>query len=443
VWIIAWKVTAGGHTSVVAERPLALCRLVDQRTGQMIGRLYLALIALAAGFVAAGLFPEWPQRLRSAVGLATEAGASKPQEPAHNSKQAAEQPGVVKLTGEEIKSAGIGILAVQPGTIAQRTIVPGTVVPHAEHIAHVSVKVSGTLAELRKKVGDPVAVNEVLAILESREFADAKSEYLAARLANDLQQDLFEREKALWEKKVATEQDYIRSRNQAATTKMRNDITRQKLFALGLTQQEIASLPDEPEASLHRQPVRSPIAGRVVERKVEPGMFVGRDNLETEVFVVADPDPAWVDLMISPIDLPLVREEQTVSITTRGIAEQTNGRIIFIAPILDKDSRSARAVAEIPNGSGIWRFGSFVTAVIVVGERQAALVVPGAAIQTIGAATVVFVRTAEGFQKRQVTLGQSDEQVTEVISGLRPGEMIAVSNTFVLKAELLKALAED
>jgi cobalt-zinc-cadmium efflux system membrane fusion protein len=411
----------------------------------MIGRMWFMLMTLAVGFVTASLFPELPQRLRSAIGLTTQAVAPIPQEPAADTREKApeERGDVIRLTEEEIKSAGIESLTAQSGTISRRLVVPGTIIPHADRIAHVSVKVSGTLADLRKKVGDPVAANEVLAILESREFADAKSEYLAARLVNELQQDLFEREKALFEKKVASEQDYLRSRNQAATAKMRNDITRQKLFALGLTEQEIASLPSEPEATLHRQPVRSPIAGRIVERKVEPGMFVGRDDLETEIFVVADPDPVWVDLAISPVDLTLIREEETVSITARGMAEQAHGKIIFIAPILDKDSRSAHAVAEIPNPDGIWRFGSFVSAAIVIGEQQATTVVPGAAIQTIGAATVVFVRTVDGFQRRQVVLGQGDEQWTEVVSGLSPGEMIATSNTFVLKAELLKALAED
>jgi membrane fusion protein, heavy metal efflux system len=53
------------------------------------------------------------------------------------------------------------------------------------------------------------------------------------------------------------------------------------------------------------------------------------------------------------------------------------------------------------------------------------------------------VRTHDGFLKRQVVLGQSDDRVVEVISGLRAGEEVAVSNTFLLKAELLKALAED
>ena len=112
----------------------------------------------------------------------------------------------------------------QGGTIAHRIIVPGTVIPHADRIARVAVKLSGTVAELRKKIGDPAAKDEVLAVLESREVADAKSEYLAARLTNELQQDLFERDKILWDKKISTEQQFLRSRNLAAQARMRSTL---------------------------------------------------------------------------------------------------------------------------------------------------------------------------------------------------------------------------
>ncbi len=414
----------------------------------MIGRLSVLIGALVAGFALASFFPEWPQQIRTAVGFSSASGPraqeSTSAERAKPSVEAKDDlQGLVKLSEDDIKSAGIESTTAQAGSIAQRIVVPGTIIPHADRIAHVAVKVSGTVAELRKKVGDPVAANEVLAVLESREFADAKSEYLAARLTNELQQDLFEREKVLWDKKISTEQQFLRSRNQAANAKMRNDITRQKLFALGLTEPEIAGLPDEPEAFMRRQEVRSPLAGRVVERKVDLGTAVGRDNLETELFVVADLDPVWVDLAISPADLPLIKERQAVSITTRGIAASVEGKIIFIGPMLDKDSRSARAVVEIANHNGMWRPGSFVTAAIAFEELAVALAVPTTAVQNIGAATVVFVQIPEGFQKRQVVLGRNDERMAEILSGLRPGEVIAVTNTFLLKAELLKALAED
>jgi membrane fusion protein, heavy metal efflux system len=105
----------------------------------------------------------------------------------------------------------------------------------------------------------------------------------------ELQQDLFARDTMLWDKRVSNEQQFLKSRNGAAQTRMRLDIARQKLLALDLAQKEIAALPEEPEEALRRQAIHSPIPGRIVERKVDLGTAVGRDNLETELFVIVDP----------------------------------------------------------------------------------------------------------------------------------------------------------
>jgi cobalt-zinc-cadmium efflux system membrane fusion protein len=106
---------------------------------------------------------------------------------------------------------------------------------------------------------------------------------------------------------------------------------------------------------------------------------------------------------------------------------------------VDRDTHSARVVAEIANPDGNWRPGSLVRAAVAIAERVAALTVPASAVQTIGKARVAFVRTPEGFEKRTVTLGDSDDRLFEVRSGVREGEIVAVSNTFALKAELLKS----
>jgi cobalt-zinc-cadmium efflux system membrane fusion protein len=224
---------------------------------------------------------------------------------------------------------------------------------------------------------------------------------------------------------------------------MNLDIARQKLFALGGTESELTALPDEPETALRRQEVRAPISGRVVDRKVDLGAAVGRDNLETELFTVADLDRVWVELAVGPTDLPRVAEGQTVSIAAHGLAKRAAGKIVFIGPILDKETHSARVVAEIANPDGNWRPGSLVQAVVAIEERAVALAAPASAVQTIGKTRVVFVRTQDGFERRPVTLGDGDDRLFEVLSGVRAGETIAAGNTFIIKAELLKSPAED
>ncbi|MCK1634451.1 efflux RND transporter periplasmic adaptor subunit [Bradyrhizobium sp. 162] len=413
-----------------------------------VARLAFTGLGFAAGIAVASLAPGLPQSVRKFAGLAfapatVQSADTAGQPPGEGSKVSDDKQAIVNLTDEQLTEARIDLAQAESGILAHRIIVPGTIIPVADRIARVAVKLSGTVAELRKNIGDSVIKGEVLAILESREVADAKSEYLAARLTNELQQTLFQRDRTLWEGRAATEQQFLRSRNLTAQTEMKLNVSRQKLFALGLSESEIAALPNEPEALLRRQEVRAPMAGRVVERKVDLGMAVGRDNLETELFVIVDLDRVWVELAVSPTDLPAIKEGQPVSIAARGIMEKADGKIMFITPLVDKESRSARVVAEVANESGAWRPGSFVTAAVPTGEQPVSVAVPASAVQTIGAAKAVFVRTAEGFEKRAVVTGRSDDRLAEVLTGLKAGETIAVTNTFLLKAEFLKSSAEE
>jgi cobalt-zinc-cadmium efflux system membrane fusion protein len=408
----------------------------------MIGRLFLLSIGFVGGFALSGAIGRLPQLLPAVLssGPPTQKEALVDHNPGAGSAE--EQPGLV-LSVADIKAGGIELATVQSGTIARRIIVPGTIRAPADRIAHVAVRLSGIVAELRKNVGDPVDAGEVLAILESREVANAKSEYLAARLTNELQQEMLNRDTALWDRKVIAEQQLLRSRNASANAKIANDIARQKLFALGLTEKEISGLQNVPEASLRRQEIRSPIAGRVLERKAALGVVVGRDNLETELFVVADLDRTWAELAVSPEEVASIRVGQLVSILARGIKDKAEGKVIYVSPIVDRDTHQVHVMAEINNRDGMWRPGSFVSAAIVFDRESVPIAVPADAVQTMDGRPVAFVRTGEGFQKRQVVLGQSDDQATEVVSGLRLGETIAVRNTFLLKSEMLKGAGED
>lgn len=362
---------------------------------------------------------------------------------AHGSGETHEEgpEGVVRVTAERISAAGIAVAPAESGAIARTLTVPGVIVPDQNRIARVAAKVIGTVADMNKQLGDPVAQGEVVAVVESREVAEAKSEYLAAQANLDLQKTLFDRGLSLYHAKITPENQFLRAQTTLTEAQLRYDLARHKLSALSVADAEIAALKRE-TTSLQRHEVRSPIAGRVVERLVALGASVGVEGQAKELYVVADLATVWVDLTVPTGDLGVVEEGQTVTIAAADGGQPFQGRIVFISPMLNQDTRSARVIAALDNRGFAWRPGSFVTARIVLAQQPVDVKIPRSAVQTIGGEQVVFVRTGEGFEKREVVLGKTDDQTVEVLFGLDPGEAIAVANTFVLKAELGKAEAE-
>jgi cobalt-zinc-cadmium efflux system membrane fusion protein len=348
----------------------------------------------------------------------------------------------IKLSDRQVDAGKFAVSKVQGGMLSKRITVPGSIVPSGDHIARVAVRLLGTVAELRKRLGDAVQAGDVVAVIESREVADAKSEYLAARLVFDLQQTLFNRSTRLFEGKVLSENDFLRARTTFEDARVKIEIARQKLFALSLTAEQIEALPQQPVETLRQQELRAPIAGRVAERRVELGALVGREGQESELFVIVNLSVVWADLAVSPSDLATIHEGQQITIAAGTGGEPSPATIMFVSPLLDKDTRAARVVASVDNAALKWRPGSFITAEIPTDEAPAAIVVPKTALQSLKGDTVVFVRTADGFEARKVSIGRQDARLAEVTSGLVAGEHIASANTFILKADLGKAEVE-
>lgn len=356
--------------------------------------------------------------------------------PAAQSKSEPHEEAGVKLSERQIAAGNFAIREAAAGTLSKRIAVPGTIVPSGDHIAKVSVRLLGTVAELRKRLGDTVREGDVLAIIESREVADAKSQYLAARVAFDLQETLFNRSKSLFESKVSSENDFLRAKTLYEDMRIKFDVARQKLFALGLTGDQIAALPQQPVESLRLQELRAPMSGRIAERRVDLGSLVGREGQESELFVIVDSRVVWAELALPVTDLAVVREGQQISVERGSGAEPLPATIMFVSPLLDKDTRLARVVASVDNPSHVLRPGMFVTAEIPSQQIQADVVVPKSAVQSVEGHSAVFVRTPAGFEPRRIVTGREDSKSFEVTSGLAPGDRIATANTFVLKADL-------
>jgi cobalt-zinc-cadmium efflux system membrane fusion protein len=411
----------------------------------------IALGVLASQFPAArALFGRWtaPPRLETklSIGAAPAPTAADAAAPDGGKEPIAEPAqGVIDMPPHMIEAQGIEVAAVGKGVLTRGLTLPGVITLDANKVARVPGRVVGTVTQMRKRLGDLVAQGEVVAVLDSREIADAKSEYLTALVAFDLQKTMYERAQSLWAKKISSEQQYLQARATYLETELRLDLSRQKLTALNLDVDEVVkAAKDHVGASTLREyEIRSLIAGRVIERKVDVGSLIGSQGDPAELYTVADLSTVWAELAASTADLDMIEEGQNVVIAGGGEGgKQGEGKIIFISPLVHPETRSARVIARIDNKSLIWRPGSVVTARIMIKEEPVDLLVARAALQTIGGAHAVFIRTADGFQERAVTVGRSDERAVEITSGLSPGQRIAVKNTFLLKAELGKGDVE-
>lgn len=408
-------------------------------------RIVLAAAAVLAGIGLAAVVPSIPRELRHLAGLSVSMDAVARPSPAkvdahghqgHGAESHAEE-GKIVMTAEQIDAAGIQVAPAAAGILVSRVVVPGVLSANADRLARVTARVAGTIAEVRKRLGEQVVAGDVVAVIESREIADAKGEFLTASRAANLTGLTLTREARLWKQRVSAEQDFLQARAADEEATVRLDLARQRLSSLGLSDNEIVDLPRQPAAALRRLELRAPIAGRLVARSAVLGAAVAAD---AELFSVADLSTVWVEMAIPPRDLPATREGQKVTITGEGTA-QGEGRVMFLNPILDAETRSARAVAEIANPDGLWRPGAFVTAQLATDEQPVDILIPRDAIQEIEGEKVVFVRTPEGFEKREVAIGREDSGAVEVIFGLDPGTEIVVGNAFALRAELGKSEA--
>ena len=102
--------------------------------------------------------------------------------------------------------------AAQPGSLKTQLSLTGTISLNTDRFVRIVSRIPGVVREVRKNLGDTVRAGEVMAVIDSRELADAKGAYLAATERVTLTADTFQREKDLWEKKISPAEDYFKAK---------------------------------------------------------------------------------------------------------------------------------------------------------------------------------------------------------------------------------------
>ncbi len=340
---------------------------------------------------------------------------------------------VIEMSEAEMEELGIEALVAAAGTIERTVELPGEIVLNADRVVHIVPRVGGIVREVRAPLGDDVVEGEIMAVIESRGLADATADYLASRERLGMALTVFDREEALWQKKISSEQEFLDSKRELMEARIANRAARQKLLALGLSMDALERLPAQPGSNLTRYEIRAPVAGTIIHKSIGLGAALEED---TEVYTVADLGNVWVDINVYQDDLPLVKAGRRVSIAIGG-GPPIESVIDYVGPILGKETRTALARVTLSNPERRLRPGTFVTAVVYLDEVAAPVVVPRDAVQTLNDGPVVFVWTGSGFEVRGVTTGSSSGGAVEVVSGLGAGQRYAASGAFNLKAMLV------
>jgi len=428
----------------------------------------------------------------------------------------------VTLTPEALASVKLVVETVSRGKIANQLVLTGAVTADADRLAHLHPKVEGLARSVRKGLGDRVKAGELLAEIDAVDLGTAKLEYLQALNNRDisrvecdrallvrdntqkmlkvlrsgvapleaerrleglqigkdrsrllgafstlrLAEATYAREKALYEKKVSPEKDFLEAKKAFETARaeyrgtfeeisytcdlelFKFEKTRRtaevalagalrRLFILGVTAEEIATLDKTPGDTLSIYSLKAPFAGAVIEKHMTLGERV---SPETSLFTIADLSFVWVLADIYEKDLSRVRTKEPAAVELVAYPGQTwAGRLTYISNTLDEKTRTARCRVVLSNPDGLLKPGMFARVKIAVGSRAGVLTVPLAALQEIEGKTAVFVKEGEKFLVRPVTLGEKDAAVAEVLSGLKEGEQVVADGSFVLKSELQKS----
>jgi cobalt-zinc-cadmium efflux system membrane fusion protein len=178
------------------------------------------------------------------------------------------------------------------------------------------------------------------------------------------------------------------------------------------------------------------IAGTIINGHLIVGEYVPENQW---VFVVADLSEVWADFFVPISQGRLIHQGQVVEVSTGTADESVTGMVSYIAPYVDERSQAQTVRVVLPNQEARFMPGMFVTGNLVTSEREVPVAVRRSGIQTFRDWQVVFFKQGDTYEIRPLTLGRTDGEWIEVLSGISAGEQYVSGNSYTVKADILKS----
>lgn len=369
-------------------------------------------------------------------------------------------------SSESADKSGIDVDVVGERAMTDAITANGEVLFDPTRVAHLGSRVAGTVAYVFKTLGDEVYPGDILALIESAQVGQAKSQLLQAIVNLQLQRNAEERLKRAFEKGAATEKSIIAAESGLQQAEIAFISARQALVNLGFDVpdgfegQDGKQLAEDlrflgvPTSILKSLPTVTMTANLIPLRATYEGVVVASDvvagevvNTTTLLFTVANPGRMLLTLNVRQEDAKHLANGLPVLFRTEDGSQEAAGHVAWVSPVIDERTRTLQVRVKLDTGQERLRDKTFGSGRIVLRHEPNAIVVPREAVQSTSDATFVFVRDRsylmEGapkvFHVRQVRIGARDDRFVELLAGVLPGEVIATKGSAVLLAQLLRS----
>lgn len=216
---------------------------------------------------------------------------------------------------------------------------------------------------------------------------------------------------------------------------------RNSLRALGADLPETESEKIRHDTSLIT--LRTPASGSVTERLVNAGAGIEAGK---PLFTIANISNLWVIANVPEAQVRSLRTGTTAQVRTAGSDDAVTGRVTYIDPILNEETRTARVRVEMANTGERFRVGNFVEVSFRTGgggkeSAEKVLAIPDEAVQRTGERSVVFVpdqKEPGHFEVREIQPGGLIDGMRQITGGLKAGERVVTKGSFTLKTQMLK-----
>jgi cobalt-zinc-cadmium efflux system membrane fusion protein len=363
------------------------------------------------------------------------------------SRQAAQapEPPAARVEGDRVtyapnapQLAYISVEAAQPRRLAVSHLT-GRLYLADDATVRVFTPVAGQVTAIRADVGQAVAKDAPLAEISSPDYGQALADARAADASLTAADKALSRSKDLLQNGAAAAKDVeaAEAAYGAAFAERERALARLRLYH-----------GSETGADGEAYVLRSPIAGTVIERNLNPGQEVRADqmlanatNLFAPLFVVSDPSRLWLQVDASETDLAELRPGEALRVASNAFPGRVfSGSVTNIAPELDPSTRTARVRGVVENPEGVLKAEMYVSVDVVRDESglaSAGVEIPSKAIFTIDQKSYLFVELSPGqFERRQVEIGTEKDGRVPVRSGVAAGQRIVAEGGLLLQAVL-------